>query len=81
MTVRVMKVTGRMMLILLGQFACLSTASLSALANDGSPKVVVLVEKGLVPVGGTPALPPSRIVELLAIQRVGPDFSKIPPLA
>jgi hypothetical protein len=29
------------------------------------PCVAVLVEKGLVPIGGTPALPPSKIVELL----------------
>ncbi|HKW29551.1 MAG TPA: GxGYxYP domain-containing protein [Verrucomicrobiae bacterium] len=52
-------------LLLVSLFTSLALLSPSVLANDDAPKVAVLVEKGLVPVGGTPALPPSKIVEVL----------------
>jgi hypothetical protein len=55
----------KLLLLLVGLSTSLSMISPLVLANDDAPKVAVLVEKGLVPVGGTPALPPSRIVGVL----------------
>jgi hypothetical protein len=40
--------------------------ALSVAMATPQPRVAVLVEKDLLPVGGTPALPPFRIVEILA---------------
>src|SRR5690348_689621 len=65
MTVRETKADSNLLLVLLGLFVWFSTVAPRVLANDDVPKVAVFIENGFPPSGGTPALPPGKMVEVI----------------